>query len=380
VIYSHTSRNAEAVGEFEAAFEEDRTNAETQLLLGESLLRERRFQEASITLQRSAAAHPTVAVYFHLAKAYRGLGDAEGVRMAIASLHAFQQAQAVDTKIEVLRGAAEHAVAERRYDEAVKAYASAVALRPGDSDLLYHEALAKGQMGDREEELQLLREVLVRSPKMAGALCEVGILEGMKGETVAAKGHLREALSIDPQRADALSNLAVLMAQSGDLDSAEAMLTNAIESSPRYATAYRNLGLVYATEGRAADAEAALRKSVAIDASDAANEVALGQFCLSQKNAASAVAAFRAAVALQPNDVPGRLLLARTLLAQGDVQGALEEIHHALRLSPAAPEAVALQRALCARPGLSAASVAVCREVGRPFHSFQRSPAKDPTK
>lgn len=361
VIAMHTFHNAEAIARFREALEKDPSNPATLLLLGSCLLQEHQAKEAVVPLTAASETKPSIAVYFQLVKAYHSLNDADKERSATASLRQMQEVEASQQKVDVLKVAAEHAVAEKRFGEAARAYETAFALFPRDGDLLYRQALATGQMGDRDKELQLLRKALALSPGSVGALSEAGIVEGMKGESAKAKQDLREALRLDPQRADALSNLAVLVARDGDLALAEIMLRNAIESNPSLASAYRSLGLVYAAEGRPVKAEAALKESVSRCKGDVANFVALGKFYQSRQQLSDALTAFRIATALEPDNVDIHLSIAKTLSAEGKVDEAFEEVTRGLILRPDATEALALRKELCMRSEVRTPHLGACR-------------------
>lgn len=360
VIAMHTLRNAEATAHFREALKKDPSNPATLLLLGTCLLQDHQPNEAVVPLTAAAETKPSVAVYFQLVKAYHSLNDADKERKAIASLRQMQEEEASQQKVDVLKVAGEHAMAEKHYDEAARAYEAAFALSPRNADLLYRQALAKGHMGDRDGELQLLRKALALSPSLVDALTEAGILEGIKGETASAKRDLREALRLDPQRAEALSNLAVLVARDGDLASAEMMLTNAIESDPSSGMAYRSMGLVYAAEERPVEAEAALKQSTLLDKGDAANFVALGKFYQSRQQLSDALTAFRTAAGLEPDNVDTHLSIATTLSTGGRFDEAFEEVNRALILRPGAPEALSLRKELCARSEVSNSHLGAC--------------------
>ena len=132
------------------------------------------------------------------------------------ALFAFESASAVDPsladirrRVEVLRfrglgqdlAAARQAAASGKFDEAVRAYASAIASSP-DSPFLYRElASVERRQGNDEAALADFRKALALDPTDAGTLVQVGDLLVAAGDLEAATKAYTDSLALEPNDA-----------------------------------------------------------------------------------------------------------------------------------------------------------------------------------
>jgi len=109
-----------------------------------------------------------------------------------------------------------------RLNEAIGAFAQALALEPGHVDALYNGAAALGAAGRHEEEARYYARILEQEPDAVDAEVGLGrslLLLGRPGE---AEAHLREALRRAPGRADAREALALATVREGASSEASA--------------------------------------------------------------------------------------------------------------------------------------------------------------
>lgn len=210
-------RSAEALiglGEWDAArrrleqaVEHAPTQAEIRRRLVDLLQREHRFAEAAIHWMELARQLPRDAA------AWRGLGGALG--------------------------------RSGRPAEAVRAFESAVELRPQDAELRTQLAFAAYAAGDRRRAAaELLVAAKLAPPAAFVHSGTLGILLADEGRPREARSWLEASAPGEPDHAEARYRLALLLVAAGELDSARAALAAAIAADPRLSDrARREAGL-----------------------------------------------------------------------------------------------------------------------------------------
>ncbi|HUR54329.1 MAG TPA: tetratricopeptide repeat protein, partial [Gemmataceae bacterium] len=207
------------------------------------------------------------------------------------------------------------------------------------TDELFAQAVSLHQSGDLVAAESGYRAVLEVDDKHAGALSNLGVLAGKKGDTDEAVRLYTAALAANPRQLDAHFNLGNLYRRMGRPQDAVTAFQNVLRVDPQHPRAYLNLGLV---AGEVGDMQASIdcfRRAVALDPSypDAYN--LLGDALFRVGRVAEAVVVFREFVARCPDDARGYHNLGLALAAQNDTDAAVAELEHALRLRPDYPDA-----------------------------------------
>ncbi len=161
------------------------------------------------------------------------------------------------------------------------------------------------------EPLQQLLEA-VRDHPTAGAYNTLGALFAQQGLDACAISSLEAGLRLDPKNWEARYNLALALIERGDRQRATQELRRAIAEKPESASAHHALGALFEADKRLPEA----------------------------------AAEYQAVLHADPHFPSGAIDLARVLAAQQKVDDAITVLQEALKLSPAADEAISLSAAL----------------------------------
>jgi tetratricopeptide (TPR) repeat protein len=132
---------------------------------------------------------------------------------------------------------------------AYEAASQAIALSPGDSELLIDRAIAAGSMGRYLDAVDDLNAALVIDPKRADALTLRAAAWRHEDKIDQAMSDIEGALAIDPESPDAYLERGIIRQRRGDRAGAKADWQHAIQLSPDTATAdlaQQNLALLEA--------------------------------------------------------------------------------------------------------------------------------------
>ena len=202
-------------------------------------------------------------------------------------------------------------------EDAVAAYASAVALDPDNADARNNLGNALVELGRSEAAIPHLAEALALRPDHAPAHYNLGNALVAAGRGAEAEERFRSALRLDPRHAGALNNLGNLLRTLQRPEEAAECYRRVIALHPTLAGAHNNLGSVLLALHRPEAAEVALREALRLhpDYADAANN--LGGALLALDGPDAALEAFRRAVALDPSQAQARFGESLALLALG---------------------------------------------------------------
>jgi tetratricopeptide (TPR) repeat protein len=148
------------------------------------------------------------------------------------------------------------------YADARESFQAALALQPGDTNLLYNLAQCHDRLGQAEQAERLYRECLQRAPdsrEARHALLVVLVNTGRRDEA----GRLAaEWLRRQPTRAAPYVEDGWLYAHDGDLDKARGRLQQAIDLDPRDSQALTELARLYERLGRLPNAVVLYERSL----------------------------------------------------------------------------------------------------------------------
>lgn len=140
-----------------------------------------------------------------------------------------------------------------QYDEAVRAFQRARALRPGRADLYRELASTYVERGQSEQAESTYQQFVYRWPDYWVGYDNLGDFYERQGRFEAAATQFRQAVSAAPENVELYGELARSYIYLGDLTEARNIFEGLVEDYPNY-EAYSNLGTIYFQDGRYADA------------------------------------------------------------------------------------------------------------------------------
>jgi tetratricopeptide (TPR) repeat protein len=153
-----------------------------------------------------------------------------------------------------------------QWDEAIRFYTAAVALRPQSPGAYDNLGEALWNQGRRDEAVVAYRKAIALMPEYAMAHISLSNALAQMGRPDEAAAALRRAIELKPNSAMAHAEMGAALTNQGRWDEAVASLNHAILLNPDYAVAYRNLGVTYRKLGRLDEARAAFHQAEVINA------------------------------------------------------------------------------------------------------------------
>ena len=229
--------------------------------------------------------------------------------------------------------------AEGNPREALRWYAEALKVTPGNPEVLNNAGVALMSLGDAQEAVRHYREALRVWPTYALAHNNLATALASFGDRESAIREYSEALRIKPDYAEARANLAQLLAAEGRLDDAVREYREALRIRPDDADAHRNLGVTLVRAKRFDEAIAEYREALRIRPADAAIRRDLGTALANTGNLSDAISHYEEALRLEPRSAETHNGLAMARAWAGQPQEAAREFEAALRLDPDYAEA-----------------------------------------
>ena len=178
------------------------------------------------------------------------------------------------------------------------------------------------------------RAILVRDPASYGALYLLGTLRGESGDRQEGVRLLREATQIAPEKKVAWFNLAVLLNKDERRDEALEAIDRFLAIAPQDAEAHRLRAAILIVLRRSDEALESARRAVALDANSARARTTLGDALISLDRPDEALEHLRAALALAPQDPEANAKLGLCLTLLERYADAAPVLAEAARLNP----------------------------------------------
>ncbi|TCD58125.1 O-linked N-acetylglucosamine transferase, SPINDLY family protein [Synechococcus sp. BS55D] len=109
-------------------------------------------------------------------------------------------------------------------DSALHWLQKALALQPGEADLLESLAETQAGRGDNQEAIRLFETILRDHPQRVNSWLGLGLVQGRSGHFSASSACFRKVLALEPREHRAAANLITLFKQTGDFDSANQLI------------------------------------------------------------------------------------------------------------------------------------------------------------
>ncbi|MGQ0614418.1 MAG: tetratricopeptide repeat protein [Planctomycetaceae bacterium] len=224
---------------------------------------------------------------------------------------------------------------ERRYEEAIRCYYAALAVRPRSAGVWLNLGIALRDMRrGGAEEIRAFERALALEPRYTVAWVNLGDAIWSSGRLADAIPMFRTAVECDPENAAAQHGLGRALRDGGEPDEGLARLRRAVELAPRDPLFRRTLGRNLYHSGDLHGAAVQLCEAVALGPRDWENFRTLGDVLDDLGDFLGSAAALRAAAALRPDDGGTHANLALVLRKLLDWDGAIEHARKAVDLLP----------------------------------------------
>jgi tetratricopeptide (TPR) repeat protein len=228
----------------------------------------------------------------------------------------------------------------KRDQDAVAAFASALALDPAKREARYNLALAQWDAGLSEDALVTLQPLIEAKPAEEDALALAAEILETKGDTARAIELLRKAILANPKSVDSYLQFATLSYDHASPQVGIDILNAGLTQLPNEPRLYLVRGVLLTQLGEFARAAEDFDRANRIDPQLSFLGVAEGLVKSQQHQSAEALAKFRAAVQAHPNEAYAQYLLAEALAEEGKPEGSpeykeeLEAATRAVKLDP----------------------------------------------
>jgi len=290
--------NSGRIGQAEAicraAVERNDRDVNMTALLGATLLKARKIEEAERWLRHSTELAP------NFAKPWSDLGQL-----------------LVDT---------------RRPREAATALETAVRLDPKEDDAWFNLGKARAMIGLGREADQAFEQSFELNPGRK-ALAHAAEHQ-QAGRWTEAEQIYRELLRSDPRDVNALRLLATCALHGGRLREAERLLTRAVGQAPDYVEARLDLGRVLRDQHRLEGAIEQFEKAIELEPGNDQGHYLLASVLAPAARTHDAIAAYRKVLELRPLHAGAWLGLGHTLKTVGQQEEAIEAYRECIRLKP----------------------------------------------
>ena len=319
------------------------------------------FRDEKTRCLRTIEGNPTAwSAMYNLGLALKTEGDARGALRWYA-----KALELTPGNPEVLNNAGVALMSLGDTAEAVRRYREALRLAPAYALARNNLAGALAALGDRPSAIREYEEALRLKPDLAEARRDLAKVLAADGRVEDAVREFREALRIRPDDVDALRNLGVTLDRAGRPDEAIREYRDALRLRPGDAAIQRDLASALAHAGKLGDAislyEEALRRAPG-DA-EARNGLGLARAWAGQPD--EAAREFEAALRLDPGYADAHVNFGTLLLSQGRLPEAIGHYEQAVRLRPDFARAHAGLGTALASAGHLDAAVAEFREAVR---------------
>jgi tetratricopeptide (TPR) repeat protein/serine/threonine protein kinase len=218
-------------------------------------------------------------------------------------------------------------------EKVVAELSRALELAPGDVLALLNRGLAYERLGADKKALADYSMASELEPKDAQIHSVMGFVLQRDGQLDKAIAEYRKAIELKPDVARTHYNLGNALREKGRLDDAVAEYGEAIRLKKDYTKAHSNLGLTLKDKGQLDEAIAECRKAIKLKPDDAQTHNNLGAALFAKGLLDEAIAEWREALRIRPNDAEPHSNLGHALRIKGRLDEALAECKEAVRLN-----------------------------------------------
>ncbi len=220
--------------------------------------------------------------------------------------------------------------------DALEIFAAAVERTPKDGHLWAHLAWDCSNLGRHEEALAHAQRAVELAPADVWASCKLGSALSALGRRKEAIANFERLLTVDPRNVEALITLGTARSEDGRVEEALALARRAVEIDPGNVVAHHNVGMSLNRLGRLEEALEWFRREVAIDPADPKSQDSLGIELRNRGRNEEAIACFRRAIELAPALASAHGNLGGPLSNMGRHEEGVASTRRAAELDPSA--------------------------------------------
>lgn len=376
-MYAGTDRLDEAIAEYNEVLKRDRRSLGANLEIAHLYLKRHATDKALGFIREAQAVQPGMAaVHALLAQTYILQNELTAAKTEVALLQKALPKQPIGFNL-----AGQIAVAEKRLDDARKAYATALQLNPEDLDAFTglvgvdftagrpKDAIARieavqprvkatgefltvaarsyAAAGDFAKAEALFNQAIAADPSRLQAYEFLGRFYAEQHRIEDAKKQFETILARDPKSLAASTMLAMLLHSQGRLEEAEKVYQQALSIDPRAAIAANNLADIYATSDRNLDIALQLAQTASSQMPDDPTfSDTVGWIYYKRKAYAQAIEALSRSVTKDPNRADTQYHLGMAYFGAGDIDRAREHLDRALKIARDFPGAAEAEKTL----------------------------------
>jgi tetratricopeptide (TPR) repeat protein len=224
-------------------------------------------------------------------------------------------------------------------DEAVACYQEALRLQPDSAEAHNNLGNALRQQGELDDAIVQCREALKLRPNFPEACNNLGNTLLKQKQVTEAVAVFREALRIAPHLAEASNNLGTALTELGNNEEGILHYRQAIRLKPHYAEAYYNLGIAVEQQDRLDEAIGCYRQTVQLNPAFFPAYHRLGNALTLLDQLDEALVCFQEMVRQHPEDAEAHSNLGNALARQSKLDEAIRCHQQALVINPDCVEA-----------------------------------------
>ncbi|HYE14076.1 MAG TPA: tetratricopeptide repeat protein [Pyrinomonadaceae bacterium] len=301
---------------------------------GEALLKERRWQEATIEFRNAIQIDDSLAqAHWGLARAYEELGRAP---------EAFEEWQKtarldpnnVPVRIKLAKGYIAAYGQQKNQDflaEAERYIGEVLAREANNPDGYILQANVLFYRGDPKQAEEKINHAISLDPQRIESHMGLAQFYLMTNRTADAEAVFKKAISINDRSSLAHGQYAIFLVQTGRSAQAEAEFRRAVEVDPENRDARKVLASFYLVNNRMQEAEAAYKEWAQLDWDKPEGRARLADYYATVGRYDEAAALYREIVGSAPDFARGRYRLGEISLQRGDKEAAREQVAELLK-------------------------------------------------
>ncbi len=238
------------------------------------------------------------------------------------------------------------------YEECVRFYQAALAIRPETAIAHFNVGRALGMAGRTTDTIPHFREAVRLEPRFSNAVGNLAQSLSLTGQGAEALELAKQAVSLDGRSADNHYSLGYVLLSTGQVEQAIVEFRRAIECDPAYEDARELLANTLMDLRRLDEAKAQLEEFRRVCPNSDAMHLEFGRLLVLQGHRDEAIVEFQQSIRLNPHRWVSHYMLGELWRLKGSLQRALLEFTRALEARPLAVQAARARRGVMLQLGL----------------------------